>query len=35
MEFDALKFGSSTLTIQIDTPDDQRAKTEFDLQSLR
>jgi len=35
LEFDAQKFDSSTLTIRIDTPDDQHAKTEFDLQSLR
>ncbi len=35
MEFDARKFDSATLTIQIDTPDDQHSKTEFDLQSLR
>jgi len=35
MEFDAQKFDSSTLTIRIDTPDDQHSKTEFDLQSLR
>lgn len=35
LEFDPLKFDSSTLTILIDTPDDQHAKTEFDLQTLR
>ncbi len=35
MEFDARKFDRSTLTIQIDTPDDQHAKTAFDLQFLR
>lgn len=35
LEFDPRKFDSSTLTIRIDTPDDQHAKTEFDLQTLR
>jgi len=35
LEFDPHKFDSSTLTIRIDTPDDQHGKTEFDLQSLR
>ena len=35
LEFDPRKFDSSTLTIRIDTPDDQHAKTEFDLSSLR
>ncbi len=35
LEFDPLKFDSSTLRILIDTPDDQHAKTEFDLQTLR
>ncbi len=35
MQFDPAKFDSSTLTIQIDTPDDQHAKAEFDLQTLR
>jgi len=35
MEFDPNKFDSSTLTIKIDTPDGQHAKTEFDLVSLR
>jgi len=35
LEFDPRKLDSSTLTIQIDTPDDQHAKTEFDLQTLR
>jgi hypothetical protein len=35
LEFDPRKFASSTLTIQIDTPDDQHAKAEFDLQTLR
>jgi hypothetical protein len=34
-EFDPRKFDSSTLTVRIDTPDDQHAKTEFDLQTLR
>jgi len=35
VEFDPHAFDSSTLTIRIDTPDDQHAKTEFDLQSIR
>jgi hypothetical protein len=35
LEFDPAKLDSSTLTIRIDTPDDQHAQTEFDLQSLR
>jgi len=35
LEFDPRKLDSSTLTIRIDTPDDQHAKTEFDLSSLR
>ena len=35
MQIDPAKFDSSTLTIQIDTPDDQHAKAEFDLQTLR
>ena len=35
LEFDPRKLDSSTLTILIDTPDDQHAKTEFDLQKLR
>ncbi len=35
LEFDPRKFDSSTLTIQFDTPDDQKAKAEFDLQTLR
>jgi len=35
LEFDPQKFDSSTLTIRIDTPDDQHGKTEFDLQSRR
>jgi hypothetical protein len=35
LEFDSEKLDSSTLTIIIDTPDGQRAETEFDLQSIR
>ena len=35
LQFDPKKLDSSTLTIQIDTPDGQHAETEFDLQSLR
>lgn len=35
LEFDPKKLDSSMLTIQIDTPDDQHAETEFPLQSLR
>jgi hypothetical protein len=35
LEFDPRKLDPSTLTIQIDTPDDQSAKTDFDLQTLR
>ena len=35
LDFTAKKIDSSTLTIQIATPDGQHAETEFDLQTLR
>ena len=35
LEFDGQKLESSTLTIKIDTPDDQHASVDFDLQTLR
>jgi hypothetical protein len=35
LEFDPKKFDSSTLTIRIDTPDDQHAAAEFDLPNIR
>ena len=35
LEFDAAKLDSSTLTVRIDTPDDQHASIDFDLQTLR
>jgi len=35
MDLDAGKIDSSTLTLRIETPDGRRAKTEFDLQTLR
>lgn len=35
LEFDAAKFDSSRLTLQIDAPNGQRAQAWFDLQSLR
>jgi hypothetical protein len=35
MKVDAARIDSSSLTIQIDTPDDQHAQVNFDLQSLR
>jgi len=35
LEFDGKKIDSSTLSIRIDTPDDQHSETEFPLQSLR
>lgn len=35
LRFKAEKMDSSTLTIQIETPDGQHAETEFDLQTLR
>lgn len=35
LEFDPKNLDHSTFTIRIDTPDDQHAETEFDLQSLR
>jgi len=35
LQVDAAKIDSSTLTIKIDTPDDQHASTDFDLQTLR
>lgn len=35
LEFDAQKIDSSTLTIQIDTPDGQHSMTDIDLQSIR
>jgi hypothetical protein len=35
MKVDAAKIDSSSLTIQIDTPNDQHGRVNFDLQSLR
>lgn len=35
LAFDPVQFDSSTLTIRIDTPDDQHANMEFDLQNIR
>jgi hypothetical protein len=35
LAFDPVQFDSSTLTIRIDTPDDQHAKTEFDPRNIR
>jgi hypothetical protein len=35
LEFDAGKIDSSTITIAIDTPNDEHVQVEFDLQSLR
>ncbi len=35
MKVDAAKFDSSSLTIQIDTPNDQHTKVEVDLRALR
>lgn len=35
LAFDPVQFDSSTLTIRIDTPDDQHAKTEFEMQNIR
>jgi hypothetical protein len=35
LQVDAPKIDSSTLTIKIETPDDQHASVDFDLQSLR
>jgi hypothetical protein len=35
LEFDPSKFDSSTLTVQVDTPEGQRAKIEFEMETLR
>ena len=35
LQVDASKLDSSTLTIRIDTPDDQHSSVDFDLQTLR
>ncbi len=35
LEFDPSKFDSSTLTVQVDTPEGQRAQIEFEMETLR